>query len=181
MKQFLSILFLLLIYNLSNAQHTIRFKKIVKDLKQIESKPDTIYYGNGQIWWKSTITTYEFNSEMYSIHTGIQTQYYKNGKIASEVVLDNYGIVLSWNAFDTDGNKTSESITTEIDSNAKNLTDFFESDKHLDLKRKVKYYKCSYKLGVCYLFKEGQTINGKNTGLWKTHTEYGALKKEKTY
>ncbi|MGJ8593341.1 MAG: hypothetical protein ACSHXF_12380 [Aquaticitalea sp.] len=181
MKRFLTTIFLLLICNLSNAQHTNRFNKLVDELKEIESKPDTIFYDNGKIWWISTITTYAYNSENYSTHKGKQTQYYKNGQIASEVLLGKYGNILSWNSYDRDGNKTSESVTTEIDSNAKNLTDFFENDKHISFKRNVKYYKCSYKLQICYLFKEGQTVNGKKIGLWKTYTENGELKREKTY
>ncbi|WP_166962074.1 toxin-antitoxin system YwqK family antitoxin [Yeosuana marina] len=181
MKPFLTIIFLFLICNLSNAQYTDRFKKIVNELKEIESKPDTIFYGNGKIWWISTITTYKYKSENYSTHTGKQTQYYKNGQIASEVFLGKYGNILSWISYDQKGNKTSESITTEIDSNADNLTEFFDSDKHISFKRNDKYYKCSYKLQICYLFKEGQTVNGKKVGLWKTYTENGELKKEKNY
>lgn len=174
-------MFLLLIYNLSYAQHTDRFKKIVSELEEIESKPDTIFYGNGKIWWISTITIYQFNSENYSTHSGKQTQYYKNGQIASEVLLGKYGNTISWNSYDREGNKTSESITTEIDSNANNLTEFFDSDEHISFKRIEKYYKCSYKLQVCYLFKEGQIVNGKKVGLWKTYNENGDLKKEKNY
>jgi len=181
MKRLLTIIFLLLICNLSNAQHTDRFKKIVSELEEIESKPDTIFYGNGKVWWISTITTYNYNSENYSTHSGKQTQYYKNGQIASEVLLGKYGNIISWNSYDREGNKTFESITTEIDSNANNLTEFFDSDEHISFKRIEKYYKCSYKLQVCYLFKEGQTVNEKKVGLWKTYNENGELKKEKTY
>src|SRR5690554_1871339 len=159
MKRFLTIISLFLICNFSNAQHSDRFKKIVSELEEIESKPDTIFYVNGKIWWISTITTYKYNSENYSTHSGKQTQYYKNGQIASEVLLGKYGNIISWNSYDRDGNKTSESITTEIDSDANNLTEFFESDEHISFKRNEKYYKCSYKLQVCYLFKEGQTVN----------------------
>lgn len=181
MKQFLTIIFILLICNLSNGQHSDRFKKIVGQLEEIESKPDTTFYGNGKIWWISTITTYKYNSKNYSTHSGKQTQYYKNGQIASEVLLGKYGNVIFWNSYDRKGNKTYECITTEIDSNANNLTEFFESDQHISFKRIEKYYQCSYQLKVCYLFKEGQTVNGKKVGLWKIYNEYGELKKEKNY
>jgi antitoxin component YwqK of YwqJK toxin-antitoxin module len=181
MKRFLTIIILLLIWNLSNAQHTDRFKKIVSELEKIESKPDTIFYRNGKIWWISTITTYKYNSETYSTYSGKQTQYYKNGKIASELLLGNYGNILSWKSFDREGNNTSESITTEIDSNAKNLTEFFKNDDHIIFKRIIKKYKCSSKLGVYYLFKEGKTINGKKNGIWKTYGENGKLKKKNIY
>lgn len=181
MKRLLTIIFLLLICNLSNAQHTDRFKKIVSELEEMESKPDTIFDGNGKVWWISTITTYKYNSENYSTFSGKQIQYYKNGQVASDVFLEKYGNIISWNSYDREGNKTSESITTEIDSNANNLTEFFDSDEHISFKRIEKYYKCSNKLQVCYLFKEGQTVNRKKVGLWKTYNENGELKKEKTY
>lgn len=181
MKRFLIIIFLFFICNSSNAQHTDKFKKIVSELEEIESKADTIFYRNGKIWWTSTIVTYCYNSEKYSTYTGKQTQYYKNYQIASEIQLDKYGNIISWNSFDRDGNKTSEFVTTEIDSSAKNMMEFFNSDKHISFKRIEKTYKCSYKLQVCYLFKEGQTVNEKKTGLWKTYDEYGKLKREKIY
>jgi antitoxin component YwqK of YwqJK toxin-antitoxin module len=181
MKRILTIILLLLIFNLSNAQQSDRVIEIVKDLKKVESKPDTIFYGNGKIWWKSTLTTYEYNSETFSLYSGEQIQYYKNGKIANESIYDMYANLLSWNGYDRDGNKTIESVTTEIDSNAENLIEFFESEKHITFKREVKYYKCSRKLKICYLYKEGQTKNGKKSGTWKFYKENGEIKKEKRY
>ncbi|AXO81805.1 hypothetical protein DZC78_02350 [Olleya aquimaris] len=180
MKQFLVII-ILLSYNLSNAQHSERFEEILSELKEIESKADTIRYGNGKAWWISTLTTYEHNTEKYSTYTGRQVQYYRNGQIASEILMDKYGNILSWNGFDRLGNKTIESLTTEIDSDASDLSEFFTSEKHINFKRHIKLYKCSKKLGVCYLHKEGQRINGKKKGLWKTYSENGDVKKEKVY
>lgn len=179
MKRFLSIIFLLLIYNLSNAQHTDKLKKILNELNEIDSKPDTIFYGNGKVWWVGTITTFKYKSKNYSTNSGKLTEYYKNGEIASEVLLGKYGYILSSNSYDRKGNKTHESITTEIDTNAKTLNEFFESEKHISFKRYLKYYKYSYKYGICYLYKEGNSVNGKKSGLWKTYTENGELKKEK--
>jgi hypothetical protein len=59
---------------------------------------------------------------------------------------DMYGnpIILKF-GYDRDGNKTIESVTIEIDSNAENLIEFFESEKHITFKREIKYYKCSLK------------------------------------
>lgn len=181
MKRILTLIFLLLIFNLSNAQQSDRVNEIVNELKEVGSKPDTIFYKNGKIWWKSTLTTYEYNSETFTLYTGEQIQYYKNGNIANESIYDKYGNLLSWYGYDRDGNKMIESVTTEIDSNAENLIQFFESEKHITFKREVKYYKCSYKLGNYYLHKEGQTINGKKSGIWKIYNENGNLKKEKQY
>jgi antitoxin component YwqK of YwqJK toxin-antitoxin module len=181
MKRILTILFLLLFSSLSNAQHSDRFLEIVNELKEVESKSDTIFYRNGEIRWINNLTTYQYDFKTYRTHSGKQIQYYKNGQIANKSILDKYGNTLSWNGFDRNGNKTIESITTEIDSNAESLTEFLESEEHLTFKRKNKYYKCSNKLEVCYLFKEGKILNGNKIGLWKTHSENGILKKEKTY
>ncbi|PHQ27803.1 hypothetical protein, partial [Leeuwenhoekiella nanhaiensis] len=107
MKRFPAIIFLLLICNLSNAQHTDKFKKIVSELEEIDSKPDTVFYENGKIWWISTTTTYKYNSQNYTTHSGKQTQFYENGQIASEAILGKYGNIISWNSYDREGNKTS--------------------------------------------------------------------------
>ena len=181
MQRFLTTIFLFLICNLSNAQYSDRFKEIVNELEEIESKPDTIFYRNGKIWWISTITTYKYDSETYSTYSGKQTQYYKNGEIVSALLLGKYGNIISMSSYDREGNKIFESETTEIDSNANNLTEFFDSNEHISFKRIEKYYKCSNKQAEYYLFKEGQTVNGKKSGLWKSYTENGELKKEKNY
>ncbi len=107
--------------------------------------------------------------------------YYKSGQIASESFLDKYGNILSWNAFDRNGNKTRESVTTEIDSDAKNINEFFDSPADIKFKRYNRLYKCSGKLGNCYLYKEGQRVNGKKSGLWTTYFANGEIKKEKEY
>lgn len=95
--------------------------------------------------------------------------------------MDKYGNILSCKVFDRLGNKTIESLTTEIDSDASDLNAFFDSEKHISFKRHVKLYKCSKKLGIYYLHKEGQRVNGKKKGLWKTYSENGDVKKEKVY
>ncbi|WP_281847079.1 hypothetical protein [Olleya namhaensis] len=141
MKHFLVII-ILLSYNLTIAQHSERLEEILSELKEVDSKADTIHYGNGKAWWISTLTTYEYNTEKYSTYSGKQVQFYKNEQIASETLMDKYGNILSWKGFDRLGNKTIESLTTEIDSDASDLNEFFDSEKHISFKRHVKLYKC---------------------------------------
>ncbi|WP_406685560.1 hypothetical protein N1F78_07540 [Seonamhaeicola sp. MEBiC1930] len=181
MKRNFLVIFLVLIWNLSSSQHSDRFLELVKDLEKIRCKTDTTYYKNGNIWWITCWTTYKYNSEEYSIGTGKMIQYYKNGQIANETYMDKYGNILSWNGFDRNGNKSIESVTTKIDSDAENLKEFFDSPLYIKFNRYNRLYKCSGKLGVCYLFKEGIRVNGKKSGLWITYNHNGEIKKEKKH
>ncbi|WP_379937509.1 hypothetical protein [Mariniflexile gromovii] len=108
-------------------------------------------------------------------------QYYKNGMIANEYSLDNYGNIKSIKGFDRKGNKTFESLAIEIDSKAKSLDEFFESLDHMNFKTWTSMYRCSSNLGVSYLYKEGLWINGKKNGVWTTYHENGDIKKEKIF
>ncbi|AXP83071.1 MORN repeat variant [Mariniflexile rhizosphaerae] len=181
MKHISIIIFSFLICNLSIAQHSDRFLELVKDLKKIGSEVDTTYYKNGKILWIICWTTYEYNSEEFSTATGKLVQYHKNGQVADESCLGKYGNILSSKGFDRNGNKTVEFVTTEIDSEAKSLDEFFDSLGEVRFKRYYRHYKCSNKLGICYLYKEGQRVNGKKNGLWTTYNENGEIRKEKEY
>lgn len=181
MKNIVIFLIIILISCSSHAQHTERFLEIVKDLNQVSCKTDTIFYKNSKVWWTTCWTTYEYNSENYSTRTGKMVQYYKSGQIANEYCLDNYGNIKLMKGFDRKGNKTVESVTTIIDSNAKSLNEFFESQNHMIFKTFTAIYRCSRKLRTNYLHKEGQWINGKKDGIWTTYYENGEIKKEKIY
>ncbi|QHI38021.1 hypothetical protein IMCC3317_34040 [Kordia antarctica] len=181
MKRNLTIIFFVLIYNICNSQHSERFLEFVKDLKEIGCKTDTTYYKNGNIRWIESWITYEYNSEEYSTGSGRQVQYYKNGQLANESYLDKYGNILSWKGFDRNGNKTIESVTTEIDSDAESLTELFNSTTDTKFKRYNRLYKCLRKSGNCYLHKEGERVNGKKKGVWTTYYDNGKIKKKKEY
>ena len=181
MKRNFSIIFLLLIWNLSSSQHSDRFLELVKDLQKISCKTDTTYYKNDNIWWTMCWTTYEHNSEKYWARTGEMVQYYKNGQIAHKYFLDNYGNLKTMKVFDRKGNKVEEYITTKIDSNAKTLIEFFESQDHMKFNTWTSIYRCSSNLGVFYLYKEGLRVNGKKNGVWTTYYDNGEIKKEKEY
>ena len=181
MKSILAIIILLLIGHSSNAQHTTRFLNIVKDLEQVGCETDTTFYKNGKVFWTTCWTTYKYNSENYSCRTGSMVQYYKDGMVANEYCLDNYGNIKSMKGFDRKGNKTFEYVTTKIDSKAKSLPEFFESQDHMNFKTWTSIYRCSNNLGIFYLHKEGSWINGKKNGVWTTYHENGEIKKLKEF
>ncbi|WP_406684364.1 hypothetical protein N1F78_01135 [Seonamhaeicola sp. MEBiC1930] len=181
MKSILNIIILTLISYSSNAQHTVRFLNLVKDLEQVSCQKDTIFYKNGNIRWTMCSTNYKHNSEKFWAKTGKMVQYYKNGQIAHEYFFDNYGNLKRIKIFDRKGNKVEEYLTTEIDSNAKSLNDFFESQDHISDKTYTQFYRCSNKNGIYFLFKEGLRVNGKKKGVWTTYFENGEVKKEKEY
>jgi len=108
-------------------------------------------------------------------------QYYKSGQIANEYFLDEYGNIKSMKAFDRNGNKTKESVTTEIDSKAKSLDEFFESQNHMNFKTYTLLYKYSKKLGIWYLYKEGNWVNNKKKGIWISYYDNEEIKKEKEF
>lgn len=181
MKSILTILVIITSSNLSNAQYSTKVNEFIKDLVAIDSKSDTIFYNKGKIKWTSSYTTFRYKAEIYSTQTGKLTQYYKNGQIATEINLGKYGYILSLNSFDKKGNLISEATTVEIDTNAKNSQEFFQAEKHISIKRTIKKYKYTKKSATPYLYQEGQTINGKKIGLWKTYSITGDLEKKKTY
>ncbi|MDO5981764.1 hypothetical protein [Flavivirga spongiicola] len=181
MKSILAIIILLLIGYSSYAQHTDRFLELVKNLEQVSCKKDTVFYKNRNVWWTMCWTTYEHDSEKYSTRTGEMVQYYKNGQIAHQYFLDNYGNMKTMKVFDRKGNKVEEYVTTKIDSNAKTLIEFFESQDHMKFNTWTSIYRCSSKLGIPYLYKEGLRVNGNKNGVWTTYYDNGEIKKEKEY
>ncbi len=181
MKRNFTIIFLLLIWNLSSSQHSDRFLELVKDLEKVSCKTDTTYYKNGNIWWTMCSTNYIYNSEKYWAKTGKMVQYYKNGQIAHEYCFDNYGNMKTLKVFDRKGNKLEEHVTTEIDSKAKSLNEFFESQDHISDKTYSQFYRCSSKNGIYFLYKEGLRVNGNRNDVWTTYFENGEKKKEKKY
>jgi len=131
MKQLITIIFSILVFNLSSAQHTDEYKSFVKEFVKIDSKPYTKLYKSGGIMWKGTYTTYRYKNDTFKTNSGELIRYYKNGQIELDGLLDNFGKALSWKTFDEKGNKTGESIATKIDSKAKKLIDFIRPDKHI--------------------------------------------------
>jgi antitoxin component YwqK of YwqJK toxin-antitoxin module len=126
-------------------------------------------------------TNYKHNSEKFWAKTGEMIQYYKNGQIAHEYFLDNYGNMKRMKIFDRKGNKVEEYLTMEIDSNAKSLNDFFESQNHISDKTFCQIYRYSKDTNSYFLYEEGQRVNSKKSGNWVTYYNNGKVKKEKKF
>ncbi|KAA5821874.1 hypothetical protein FPF71_15315 [Algibacter amylolyticus] len=181
MKGVFTIIISFLIVHFSNAQHTARFLEFIKDLEVVSCEADTTFYKNGKVRRISCRTTYEYNSDNYSVGTGRIVQYYKNGHIANEYCLDNYGNIKRIEIFNRKGNKVEDYLTTEIDSNAKSLDEFLESHDHISYKTFSQFYRFSKKMETYFLYKEGQIVNGNKNGVWTTYYDNGEMKKEKKY
>ncbi|KJD34157.1 hypothetical protein PK35_05380 [Tamlana nanhaiensis] len=181
MKSILIVIILALIGYSSNAQHTDRFVKLVKDLEQVSCKKDTMFYKNGTIKRVMCSTNYKYNSEKFWARTGKMIEFYKNGQIAQEYFLDNYGNLMRMKIFDRKGNKLEEYVTTEIDSNAKSLDDFFESNDHIVYKTFCQIYKYSKNSESYFLYEEGLRADTKKIGKWIKYYDNGKVKKENEF
>ena len=182
MKPYITIIFSILIFNFSSAQQTTEYNDFVNQFKIVDSKPLINYWKNGNLQFKTTENTYEYNKEIFNTYSGELNWYHENGQISFEGLVDQYGKLMYLKTYDEDGNITGESIVTKIDSRARSVTEFINPGKGVISKVvKVKHYRFSKKLGANYLHQEGVTISGKKRGLWKTYTKEGKLKKEKIY
>jgi len=146
-------LFIFLFPILSFSQHTERFKELTKDVKKDMTKMDTLYFGNGNIEYTIEIVGYVHNGEEVKTQTGKTVLYYKSGIVAREDLQDDFGNWLTSKYYNRSGVLTEEWITTEIDTRAKNLDEFFKSVYHIDFKRIIKHYRFSKKTNELYPYK----------------------------
>ena len=165
----------------SSAQYSDRFQKLAKELQKVESRIDTLYYPNGSIWSIESYTIYAHDHRNVSYLSGRNIQYYRNGQVLNDILFDTYGIALTWSTYYRDGTKSSESSTYEIDTSAKDLKEFLETDGHINIKKNVIEYRCDNNTKTLYIYKKGVTYNGKKFGLWLTYHEDGTVKREKIY
>ncbi|MFD0964700.1 hypothetical protein [Pseudofulvibacter geojedonensis] len=115
---------------------------------------DTTYYRNGQVKFLSERTTYKYNNQEFTNWTGKSILYYKNGVIARVTVQNDYGNFLNEKFYDRNGNLIEEWITTELDSRANNLNEYFSNKSLGDIKKIINYYKYSKKLSKYYIYKQ---------------------------
>ncbi len=163
------------------SQHTEKFNNITSNLKPSDSLTVDLKFSNGKQKEIGKIYEYEFNDYVYSFYYGKQIEYYRDGSLAYENEYNDYGILLSCKWYVGSNNLLRESETLKIDSNAKNVKEFFEKEKHLTITTKEKIYRYDNKKCEYYLKKEGLRINGKKTGLWKIYEKDGSTKKEEMY
>ncbi|MEM5566230.1 hypothetical protein WNY78_14005 [Psychroserpens sp. AS72] len=163
------------------SQHSERLINLTSNLKPSDTIHIDLKYSNGNQKEIGTVYEYEFGDYIYSYYSGKRIEYYRDGSIAVEHKYDDFGILLSCKYYYGDGNLWFETQTLKIDSNAIDLKSFFEKEKHLTITVKDSDFrydnvKCDY-----YLKKEGQRINGKKVGIWKTYNTDGSIKKVSSY
>ena len=150
--RYLPLIFFFSFISNSYSQQTNHFKEIVQDLDIKESFTDTLYFASGIIKSIKTTSIYNYNNVEYVALTGKSIENYRNGKIEFEDWYDNFGNNLKGKVFDKKGNLLSEMIATEINTEAENLDQFFESVSEMDypnalisFKRLIKIYTYSKK------------------------------------
>ncbi len=163
------------------SQETEKFISLTSNLKPSDTITIDLKFGNGKQKETGKIFEYDFEDYIYSFYCGKRTEYYRDGTIAYVYKYNDFGILISCKWYDGFDNLWRESQTLKIDSDAINLKEFFEKEKHLTITVKEKIYrydkvKCEY-----YTKKEGQSINGKKVGVWKTYNIDGNIKKEDVY
>ena len=142
------------------------------DSSRIEKK-----FGNGKPKYVGTTTYYKYQDKEYSFLTGKHIKYYKNGS-RTVGIYDSWGTVLKNKYFDKNGNLISDSETLLLDTTAKDLNEFDDSNKHITFVLETKEYKYDSGLSKWYLYREGQHTNGKKSGTWKYYLPNRELKKQ---
>jgi hypothetical protein len=144
----------LCLYSLiSDAQHTIKYNDLLKDLKLIEKIPDTVYYRNSKIKRVGTISKYKYKGIEYTFYSGKSLEYYRNGNISIDELLDNYGNYLKAKFYDRKGRLWEEWNTTKISPNTSTLDEYLKSEKS-NFKRTIIHYNYSSKYKKWYVFRK---------------------------
>ncbi|WP_405396664.1 hypothetical protein [Maribacter sp. Asnod2-G09] len=135
------------------SQHTEKFKELTDVIKKDSIRKDTTYYGNGKIHYLNETSFYSEKDFDLKGFTGQSKLFYRSGVLAREDIRDNFGLWLTSKYYNRKGILTKEWITTELDTSAKNLDDFFSSSNHIDVRRTIKHYKFSKKNNAFYAYK----------------------------
>jgi len=170
------IFFFLLINTITYSQHTDRFKEFTAHIKPIDSTIIDIKFSNGKLKETGIINIYEYGDYQYQIYSGKITKYYRSGVIKSIDELDSFGNLLSSQLYDYEGTPYCYMNTLKIDTEAKNLDEFFNSEKHLSILIYSKRYRFSPFSNKWFLLEEGKYINGTKTGEWTKYNRDGTVK-----
>ena len=168
---------LILIPFFSYAQHSENYLKLMGKLKPIDSSKIVTYFKNGKPKYVGTTTYYEFKNREYEFLTGKHIKYYKKGS-RTESLYDSWGTILENKYYDRNGNLISDAKTLILDTNAKDLQEFEDSNEHIIFVIKTNDYKYSSDLNKWYIYLESEHRNGKKSGTWKYYFPNGELKKE---
>lgn len=163
------------------SQYSDSFKAIIHSIEPIDSSFYEIKYKDGSYKEKGKIYEYKIAEKSYFYFTDKFYRYYKDGQIMNEMIFGKHGDLLFSKVYDENGNLIFESETISLDTNSKNIEDFFFSEKELHFERIEKEYKYSKKLSKYYLYKEWINFKGKIKGNYKIFNTDGSIKKIKNY
>ena len=172
---------LFLLGTIAYAQHTDRFKKLTAAIQPIDSITIELKYSNDKPKEIGLMNIYEHGDYEYSFYSGKRTCYYRSGIIKSVEEFDAFGNLLHYQLYDFKGYPYCHKQTLKIDTEAKNLDAFFESDKDLKVYQFFKRHRFSLVPGAWFLLEEGETLNGERIGQWKKYNKDGTIKKVTHY
>jgi len=175
MKFTINILFLFVTW-CSFSQHTDRFKKFTESIKPVDSIIIDTKFRNGNLKETGLIKIYEHGDYDYEFFSGKQTSYYKSGEVKSIEEFDSFGNLINSQLYDYKGFPYCSKEIMKIDTQAKSLDDFFESDKDLLVTMYFKKYRLSLIPGDWFLLEEGKIANGEMVGEWKKYNKDGSIK-----
>jgi len=178
----LKLFFLLaLLIQILNSQESEVYKNLTSQIKPLETKKIERKFKNGNIKEVYFLTTYEHNGVKYYLYSGKYYSYWRNGTVSEERDHDMFGVPLFTNWYYWNGDVSMKNKATEIETNAKSIKEFLESDKHLIRRSYSEYFvPLNGEKDKPILVKKGEEINGKRVGLWKFYRK-GKLVKEKVY
>ena len=163
------------------SQHSEHFKTIMKHLKPVDSVTIETFYSNGNPKEKGQLLYYKMDDYMLESYSGHVIKYHSNGTVDYDMHYDRFGNLLSMKDYSRDQNLEYEFTTYFLDTSAKDAFDFVKNTSKIMYHVNEKYYKCSYKLQLCYLYKEGRMEDGKKVGTWFTYSDTGEIKSQKIY
>lgn len=164
------------------SQHTERFQNLAKSIELDSVLRDTVYSRNGSIKSLYEQSFYTFDDIIVSTFTGESKVYHSNGNVARHDMQDPFGNWLWSKYYNKNGVLTKEWITTEIDTRAKSIEQFFSSHEHIDFKRTIKHYRISKMSDQLYTHKIEYLVLSDNIGGGKVEhfAENGQLKRIRT-
>ena len=176
MYKILTISFFLIV-TITYSQHTDRFKQFTASIKPIDSINIDLKYRDGNPKEIGLIKVYQHGDYEYEFFSGKRTCYYKSGEIKSIEVFDSFGNLINAQLYDFEGYPYCSKQVLKIDTLAKDLDAFFESDKDLLVSMHFKKYRLSLTPVKWFLLEEGNTLNDVKVGQWKRYNKDGTIKK----
>ncbi len=174
--------FLVVIFFITNSifsQYSKEFLKVVSNIKPYDSIKVIEKFKNGKLKKEYIKTFYIVGKSKYWRYSGKFSEYYKNGNTATNQTFDKFGFLLNYEFFNKKGILISEIKTKVIDTDNKNVLDFFNNKmKHNIISDYKEYY---YDKKYNFLYREGQKHNNDKIGIWRTYNNCGDTIKIKEF